>query len=41
MENVHDPNKFYLVVKVSRWTKIRNFFIMKFAKKINKTNLEC
>lgn len=24
-----DPNKFYLVVKVSRWTKIRNFFILK------------
>ncbi len=27
-----DPNKFYLVVKVSRWTKIRNFFILKFRK---------
>ncbi len=27
-----DPNKFYLVVKVSRWTKIRNFFILKFGK---------
>ena len=25
-----DSNKFYLVVKVSRWTKIRNFFILKF-----------
>lgn len=27
-----DPNKFYLVVKVSRWTKIRNFFILKFKR---------
>ena len=27
-----DPNKFYLVVKVSRWTKIRNFFIFKFRR---------
>lgn len=26
------PNKFYLVVKVSRWTKIRNFFILKFKR---------
>ena len=25
-------NKFYLVVKVSRWTKIRNFFILKFKR---------
>ena len=25
-----DPNKFYLVIKVSKWTKIRNFFILKF-----------
>lgn len=27
-----DPNKFYLVVKVSRWTKIRKFFILKFKR---------
>ena len=27
-----DPNKFYLVVKVSRCTKIRNFFILKFKR---------
>ena len=27
-----DPNKFYLVVKVSIWTKIRNFFILKFKR---------
>lgn len=27
-----DLNKFYLVVKVSRWTKIRNFFILKFKR---------
>lgn len=27
-----DQNKFYLVVKVSKWTKIRNFFILKFRK---------
>lgn len=27
-----DPNKFYLVVKVSRWTKIRNVFILKFKR---------
>lgn len=27
-----DPNKFYLVVKVSRWTKNRNFFILKFKR---------
>lgn len=27
-----DPNKFYLVVKVSRWTKIRSFFILKFKR---------
>ena len=27
-----DSNKFYLVVKVSRWTKIRNFFILKFKR---------
>lgn len=28
----NNPNKFYLVVKVSRWTKIRNFFILKFKR---------
>ena len=27
-----DQNKFYLVVKVSRGTKIRNFFILKFKR---------
>lgn len=27
-----DSNKFYLVVKVSKWTKIRNFFILKLKK---------
>lgn len=27
-----NPNKFYLVVKVSGWTKIRNFFILKFKR---------
>lgn len=27
-----DSNKIYLVVKVSRWTKIRNFFILKFKR---------